>query len=344
MSELVDALGIPFATTPCAKGLVSEEHPLSLRTAGMAASWWARRYTQGGIDCCVVLGTDLDDVSILGTPLVSPGGFLAHVDRDASVLGRSVTTSLGVVADVGSFAASLTKHFARTGGPVVRGRALADVEHAQSPFDAPDFTRDDAQKVAPHRVIADLEAVAPPTTRFVTDIGEHMLFGLHYLTARDPGAFTIHLGLGSMGSGIGSAIGQALGDRSRPVCCICGDGGMAMYGMEVLTAVQHRLPILFAVFNDARYNMVYHGYKQTFAREAPWSTPMIDFTAWAASLGMRSARVERPNEIGVDHFMALRDGPMLLDIRQDAAIRIRGEGRVEAIRQMSMLHAEGQST
>ena len=69
-----------------------------------------------------------------------------------------------------------------------------------------------------------------------TDIGEHMLFSLHDLTAHAPDTFQIQLNLGSMGSGIAGAIGLALADRSRPVVCICGDGGMQMLGMEALVA------------------------------------------------------------------------------------------------------------
>lgn len=343
MEALVTALGVPFMTTPRAKGLVSEDHPLSLRNAGMAASYWARRYCGAGVDACLVLGTDLDDVSILGTPPIARGGFLAHVDLDATVIGRTVPTTLGVVVDVGAFAAAMIDRARTTQaqlGPSDRGLTLAAEVRAQSAYDVADFETDDAKVIRPHRVIADLQAAAPPGTRFVTDIGEHMLFALHYLTARGPDDFTIHLGLGSMGSGIGSAIGQALGNQSMgvttPVCCVCGDGGMAMVGMEVLTAVQHHLPVMFAVFNDARYNMVYHGYSQTFGREAPWSTPHVDFVSWAQSLGATGVRIDHPDQIGPEHFAMLQNGPVVLDIRQDPSIRIKGEGRTEAIKQMSM--------
>ncbi|HEX5034176.1 MAG TPA: thiamine pyrophosphate-binding protein, partial [bacterium] len=59
VARLVDALQVPFVTTPRAKGIVSERHPCSLRNGGMAASMWARRYTALGVDVALVLGTDL---------------------------------------------------------------------------------------------------------------------------------------------------------------------------------------------------------------------------------------------------------------------------------------------
>jgi acetolactate synthase-1/2/3 large subunit len=206
-----------------------------------------------------------------------------------------------------------------------------------SPFDNADFRRDDAPHLAPHRAVHDLETAAGETATFVSDIGEHMLFGLHYLTALGPRSFVVHLGLGSMGSGVSSAIGHALGNPHRRVVCICGDGSMQVAGSELLVALKHRLPIVYAVFNDARYNMVYHGYRQQFGAEAPWDTPWVDFVAWAGSMGIPGARIEHPGEITAELLDRLTaDGrPAVLDIRHDPAVRIRGAGRVESLKQMA---------
>ncbi|WP_275937656.1 thiamine pyrophosphate-dependent enzyme [Nannocystis exedens] len=196
-----------------------------------------------------------------------------------------------MVAELVDFARQLREHVEREGLRSPRGRALADQLRATSPFDVPEFADDDRPQLAPHRAIADLERAAGPDARFVWDIGEHMLFALHYLTARRPDAFTLHLGFGSMASGIAGAIGQAIGDPSRRVVCICGDGGMQMAGMELLVAARERLPIVYAVFNEARYNMVHHGTQQLYGRAVGWETPWIDFEAWARSFGVAGAGI-----------------------------------------------------
>jgi acetolactate synthase-1/2/3 large subunit len=195
----------------------------------------------------------------------------------------------------------------------------------------------------PHRAVADLQAAAGPDARFVTDIGEHMLFGLHYLTADRPDTFSIQLGLGSMGSGICSAIGLALGDPSRRVVCICGDGGMQMVGMEVLVAAREKLPVVFAVFNDARYNMVYHGFKALTGHAPAWETPWVDFVMWARSMGIKALRVNHPGELTAARLDRLTDGggPIVLDMRIDRNVRLKGAGRVEALRHMSVVRSEG---
>ena len=334
--RLLGVLNVPFMTTPQAKGLISEEHPRSLRHGGLAASWWARRYTGAGVDAALVLGTDLDDSSVATTLPIAPGGALVHVDLDPSVFHRNFPAETAVIADVGAFADALYDVVTREGRRNRHGAALTREVRRRSPFDEPGFASDGAQVIAPHRAIADLQAAAGEGARFVSDIGEHMLFALHYLTARERDAFTIHLGLGSMASGICSAIGLALGDPSRRVVCICGDGGMQMAGMEALVAVEHRLPIVYAVFNDARYNMVYHGYRQLYAQEASWRSPWVDFVQWGRSLGMAGMRVDRPGEITskvLDELTA--HGPAVLDIRIDREVRIRGAGRNEVLGQMS---------
>lgn len=338
LEKVLDALEVPFMTTPQAKGVVSEEHPFSLRHGGLAASWWTRRYTQMRPDVTLAIGTDLDDCATGPTPPISGGrgGRLIHVDLDATVFHRNFKVDLPILADVGCFLRQLYDLVVARGIKSSRGAKIAQELRASSPFDAPDFREDSSPIIAPHRAIADLERAAKGA-RFVTDIGEHMLFALHYLTSTGPDMFTIHLGLGSMASGIASAIGQAIGDPNRLVVCICGDGGMQMAGMEMLVAARQRLRIVYAVFNDARYNMVYHGMKQLYGEGAGWETPWVDFVMWARSFGVAGARIERPGQITAELLAELtQDGPAVLDVRIDRERRIHGAGRVESLSHMSL--------
>ncbi len=339
LRHLVDVLDVPFVTTPRAKGLVSELHPRSLRNGGMAASLWARRYTSEPVDVALVLGTDLDDTSMGPTPYVGVGGRLIHVDINSAVFNRNVPTALGINADVGHFAKDLYEVVVRAGGRNGHARQLIQEVRAESPFDVAGFRQEDCDPITPHRAIADLELAAGKSARFITDIGEHMLFALHYLTAEGPDEFQIQLNLGSMGSGIAGATGLALADPSRRVVCICGDGGMQMAGMEVLTSLKERLPVVYAVFNDSRYNMVHHGMKQIFGDADPYDTLPVDFAAWARSMNIPSAIITQSGQItrGLLDDLQMEGGPTILDIRIDKDVRIRGGGRVEALQHMSML-------
>jgi acetolactate synthase-1/2/3 large subunit len=337
LRRLVDAFDVPFVTTPQAKGIVSEQHPRSLRHGGLGASMWAREYTERGVDVALVLGSDLDDCAVGMTRYVREGGRLIHVDLDPSVFHRNVPAALGVVADVGSFARQLYQHVTRHGllnGQIVH--ELRDIKR-KSPFDHGTFQLDASTPIAPHRAIADLEAACGQGAMYITDIGEHMLFALHYLTSPGPDHFHIQLNLGSMGSGVCGSIGLALARPGQRVVCICGDGSMQMSGMELLVAVRERLPIVYAVFNDARYNMVHHGYKQVYGREQAWDSPWVDFAAWARAMGIPALTVHHAEQIRETSLsrLAAWGGPVLLDIRIDREVRLRSAGRNEALIHMS---------
>ncbi len=337
--QLVDMLNVPFVTTPRAKGVVSEEHPRSLRNGGMAASLWARRYTAKPVDAALVLGSDLDDTSVGATPYVGAGGRLIHVDLDPRVFNRNLPTTLGITADLATFARELYQVVSGLGSKNPRTSSLMREARAVSPYDEAEFETDGGSLIPPHRAIADLARAVEDDARFVTDIGEHMLFALHYLTARGPLDFNIQLNLGSMGSGIAGALGLALADPTRQVVCIAGDGGMQMSGMEILTCKKLRLPVLYAVFNDSRYNMVHHGMRQIFGQTGDHGMPQVDFAAWAASMGVPARTIHAAGEIDRELLAELsrHGGPVLLDIRIDPEVRLRAGGRVEALQHMSML-------
>ena len=275
--------------------------------------------------------------SIGPTRYVAPDGKLVHVDLDARVFHRNLPTTLGVVSDVETFADAMRQHWSAEGlwhGNA--GREVRRLKLATKPYDVPAGWSPEGT-IAPHRAILDLEA-AVPDAMFCSDIGEHMLFALHYLTARGPDAFHIQLSLGSMGSGIATAIGLALGSPGKRVVCIAGDGCMQMMGSEVLVAVREKLPIVFAVFNDGRYNMVHHGMKQLYGRTRAWDGGgEIDFAKWAEAFGIRSARIEQAGDIDQTRIEELLapGGPVVLDIRIDREVRLKGAGRVESLQQMS---------
>jgi acetolactate synthase-1/2/3 large subunit len=330
MAQLVNHLGIPTVTTAQAKGIVSENFIMSLRHCGLAASNWIRKYIETKPDVVLVLGTDLDDCAVGITEFIGPDTKLIHVDLNPNVINRKYKATIGLVADIKDFANVLLLQ----PGIAWQYHLIANIKNT-APFAVPEFYNDNSEPITPHRALGDLERNTIDDTRFVTDIGEHMLFCLHYLTS-DPDCFSIDLGLGSMGSGICQSIGMTLGD-GRPTIVVCGDGGMQMHGMEILTAIRHNLPMIFAVFNDARYNMVYHGFKFSFGREEHLGqTDYIDFVKFAGALGIKGYVIDKPGQINKqlisEAFKSNR--PVILDIRIDKSVRIAGAGRVEVLKHM----------
>lgn len=339
VKQLIEVTGMPFVTTPQAKGVIEEDHALSLRNGGLAASWWARRYVNEGhdIDVCLALGTDLDDCATGPTRYIKTNTKLIHVDHDAGIFNRNFKTHRALKTDLSVFINQLSSVIAKPFRNETWATTLSNIK-SQSPFDFSNFQSDEAMTITPHRAVSDLQAAMPRGTRYITDIGEHMLFALHYLTIKEDDSFYMHLNLGSMGSGIAGAIGLAVGDPTKPVVCICGDGGMHMVGMEILVAKKLNLPIVYAIFNDGRYNMVYHGFRALYGYTHEWDTPLIDFSTWAASCGVNAFVIRHPGDITqrMMNSCLQQTQPIVLDIRIDKDTRISGAGRNEHLQHMSV--------
>lgn len=328
VTSMINRLTIPFVTTPQGKGIVSERNPFSLGHGGLGASQLIRKYVETSPDVVLALGTDLDDCAVGTTEYIGKDTKLIHIDLNERVFNRRYKTELSIVADI----KDIVPLIERTSSTSYDIKKIKN----SSPFDVPYFESDTSLPIAPHRVLADLQSACPIGTRFVTDIGEHMLFCLHYLTIENAKDFSIDLGLGSMGSGICQSIGMCLGDK-RPTICICGDGCFQMHGMEILTAIKNKLPLILAVFNDARYNMVVRGYKYLFGiEEQPGLTDYIDFVKLAESIGIAGHLIKNPGQINSEFMTNLFSAgkPAILDIRIDKNVAIKGAGRLEALKHM----------
>jgi acetolactate synthase-1/2/3 large subunit len=158
---------------------------------------------------------------------------------------------------------------------------------------------------------------------------------LHYLRVDSPSRFHAMAGFGSMGSGIGAAIGIKVARPDQTVVAICGDGGLAMYAGEILTCAENGIGVIFAVFNDGCWNMIEHGFRTVYGRLPP-SMPsrVADLAAVARGFGALATTIEKPEQLRSDALRELaRAGqPVVLDIRIDASESFTAEGRAAAIR------------
>jgi acetolactate synthase-1/2/3 large subunit len=184
----------------------------------------------------------------------------------------------------------------------------------------------------------------PPSTRFLADAGNSMMWAPHYLQLPSRradggrgGAETRHDTFGSerrarpsnwlrlalefapMGWAIGAAIGIARGSAHGPVVCITGDGSYLMCGQEITTAVQEKLPVIFVILNDHVYGMVMHGQRLAGAEPIGYELPNVDFKKMAESVGVPGHVIESPADFDAIDFPAMlaRRGPTVLDVRVD---------------------------
>lgn len=319
LCAVAERFACPVATTPKAKGVFSETHPLSLGVLGLGGHRSARRYLDSGVDVVLAIGTSLGDMATDGfAPALQATRALIHVDIDARQLGKSYSPTHAIVASASELLGGLAERRSEL-GLIKRPLPTGIDRHALA-------SSTKADRIAPHDAILELQALLPRDTIYTVDSGEHFLYATHYLETAHPDAFIVMTGLGSMGQSIGAAIGAQLAHPGRSVAAICGDGCFAMNAFEIATAVQERLPIRVFVFNDERLGMVENGHQNVYGRRPRYSTGPLDICSIARGLGAATMRVDGKNQF--DPMMFTAPGPVVIDVQIDPDIMIPKVDRV----------------
>jgi thiamine pyrophosphate-dependent acetolactate synthase large subunit-like protein len=117
-----------------------------------------------------------------------------------------------------------------------------------------------------------------------------------------------------MGYALPAAIGAAFAHPQRKVIGLAGDASFLMSSSDLVTLVQHRLPVVIGVHHDGRIGMI--NYMQTIAGREPYATEIgdVDYAAMAEAAGLKGIRVDDPDRIGAAWDEALSEsGPVLIE-------------------------------
>jgi len=248
---------------------------------------------------------------------------MIQVDIDPSQFGRNYRIDLALEADAGDVMRALRT---RLTGCSPWDRPLHGVRYLE-----PEKLEKDRSPLAPARILRVLQEEMPPSTVYTSDIGEHLLFALHYLRLSYPDQFIASYALGSMGSGICAAIGAKLAAPERNVVAICGDYGFQMYGMDLNTCVQERLGVVFVVMNDDRMRMVEAGIERIYGRTLPMHGPHVNFADLARAHGAQGFVATTVEELRAASRCTRPDVPTVIDVRVDPTSTFPMNSRVQEI-------------
>ena len=330
--ELAQLLHVPVATSPKAKGIFPESHPLALGVLGFAGTPKAKEYIiDNEVDVMLGVGTSFNEMMTSGwDERIGPVQHLIHIDIDAEKIGKNYSASVGLVGDARMNLKELSKAIVdersqrgvridvnSAAGRHIRRRA--DQPPENETFD----TR--GQLYHPQKLVQDVQAAFPYDTIYFADIGTSMAWAIRHMTIDRPYSFYVALGFGSMGYAVAAPIGARLAMPERTVVAMVGDGSFLMNGFEVATAVNHNIPVVWVVFNNAMLGMVYHG-RRLFKKPIPDGIPSrfnrVDFAMVAKGLGARGIHIDKENPITpklAQKIIASRQ-PTVLDVWIDEEI------------------------
>jgi len=323
LTRLAELLQAPVATTPKAKGIFPEDHELSLGVFGFAGHRWAESYLLSDrVDVLVAIGTSLGELQTNAWDRsLLPSRAFIQIDIDPYEIGKNYPVDIGLVGDanatlreIADLAEDLLGGRPRERGPIWEIR-----EEAPRYVSVERLSRD-ASPMKPQLLVQEMRAVLPDDALLFVDSGNSVSWAVHYYEVRRPNTFFVNMGLASMGHATAAAIGGKLAAPDKPVVALVGDAAFAMSGMEVHTAVDHGIPVVWVVLNDGGHGMVYHGEKMLLGHDlgaCHFRVP-LDIAGLAMAMGAGSYRVET-----LDAFRSaleealLRDEPCVIDARID---------------------------
>ncbi|HVH42802.1 MAG TPA: thiamine pyrophosphate-binding protein [Labilithrix sp.] len=327
--ELAERLQIPVMTTPKAKGVFPENHPLSLGVFGWGGHPSTSDYLTGGVDVLMAIGSSLGESATDNwSPLLAPSKHFIQLDAEAQRIGRSYPITVGIVDTVESAIPKLLERI----DTKPRARKTFGIKRHE-PGDV--VLTGSEGRIAPQRALWELQQALPKGTVYTSDIGAHMFFALHHLEIKDPRGFMTMLGLASMGSGIGAAVGIKVAQPNVPVVSICGDGCFSMGLGDVATAAIEGIPMIVAVMNDERYGMVEIGHNVLYGRSPSFPAGPMSVSHLAQGIGAHAEIIEKPGQIlDLDLLSMAQHRPLVLDIRIDRSVHL-NKARLEFLKEMA---------
>ncbi len=321
--ELAERLQWMVATTPRGKGGFPETHPLSLGVYGLAGHERAIMYLHSKEwDVLLVIGSSLGESGTCNwdEQLVNEKR-LIHIDYDAKVFGRGFTPYRTITGHIEPILSLLIEKLgARPPLATTFTQEIAAAAEEMSPSFDEGSQKSTENSLKTRDIIRRIGECAPEGTKYYVDIGELMTYAIQELTMRPGFDFDINIHFGGMGSGITSSIGAKLAEPERPVVCITGDGCFFMHGMEILTAKEAKIPLLFIVVNNARLGMVYHGHMLQYQRcPSEFSQERINLAEVARSLGIEAHQVSRISDITKEQMLqwTQRGMPVFIEVVVD---------------------------
>ncbi len=322
---LAELLPARVATTPRAKGSFPENHPLSLGVMGIAGHRAAKNaLLSDDVDVLMTIGASLNETTTLNWhPNFRPSDALIQLDISVDRIARNYPVDIPLVGDAQTIGIELIYHIHRLLRDGEQPRSLwRDAEplvHDDLFYDEPELRRSDATPVTPQRWRVDLCEVLPHDAIVFSDIGGHMLFNVHDLQIRDDQRFLLNLGFGSMGHGTAAPIGAALAAPERPIVAIIGDACFAMTGMELLTAHEYGLRVIWIVENNQMHGITWFGSQLVGERQpmhAVRNRKPVDIAGIARAMGLRADVVERPGQMQTALREALAEpGSSVIEVR-----------------------------
>lgn len=314
LAERIDA---PLGCSLMGLSAVPADHPRFLGMQGMHGHY-ASSIAEDEADLVIALGARFSDRATGNKSRFSKNFRIIHIDIDGAELNKNIPAELSIRGDISDAAKRLTAMAEEKKRPQwaeriaeLRAEEKRRTEAALKPV---------TNTLSPYDIIDVISAGAEEDSVVVTDVGQHQMWTAQRYPLKKPRTFLTSGGLGTMGYGLGAAIGAAAATGKKTIL-ITGDGSFGMNLNELATAVSQDLPIIILVMNNGVLGMVRQW--QTLFFDKHYSNTTLerktDFVKLAEAFGARGGRASNMEELKKLAEEAFRcDRPFLMDCAVDS--------------------------
>lgn len=329
LTKLQEAAHLPVAHTTMGKGVVSDEHPLSVGLIGnvmghRSVGHYSRELVERS-DAILLVGTRTNQNGTDSWSLFPKNADIIHIDIDGQEIGRTYEPTVRILGDAKLALDDLVLSLQKL-NLSKREQARAIVEDDIAKFRKKHFAdtiglrNSDAVPIRPERIMNELNGVVDENSIVVADASYSSVWITALLEAAGaPQRFITPRGLAGLGWGYPMALGAKLARPNSDVYCVAGDGGFGHCWSELETATRERTKVVLIVLNNSVLGYQKDAETVKFGRyTSACHFQLVDHASIAEACGVRAFRVENPDELAVALNKAREyDGPVLIDVLCD---------------------------
>lgn len=309
LAEKIDA---PIGCTMMGISTVPSSNPRWLGMEGMHGHY-ASSIAQNEADLIITAGCRFSDRGTGNTAKYARNAKIIHMDIDASELCKNIPVELGMTGSMKEILQKLAEKLPQQTHADWMAR-VAELQEKTRELEA-----QDPDELTPFTAIDALAEAADKETIVATDVGQHQMWVAQHYPFETPRTFISSGGLGTMGFGLGAAIGAATATGKKTIL-VTGDGSFGMNLNELATAVSNQTPVVVFIMNNGVLGMVRQW--QTLFFDKHYSNTTLerktDFVKLAEAFGMPGYRAMNMAELKEVLPKAFAEkGPVLVDCAID---------------------------
>ncbi len=309
--KLAERIDAPIGCSLMGLSGVPSDHPRFLGMQGMHGHY-ASSMAMHTADCIISLGVRFNDRVTGNREKFATTAQIIHMDVDGAEFAKTVNPAIALRGDVKLTLAKLL--------PALEEKKRPAWQEKVEEFRVAEQVNEDVRDgMTPRNVLSLLNTFLDADTPIATDVGQHQMWTAQSAKFAHTRRFVSSGGLGTMGFGIGAAIGAAIGTGKRTVL-VTGDGSFGMCLQELATAVSGKVPLVILLLNNGVLGMVRQW--QTLFFEKHYSNTVLnrktDFVALTKAFGADGCRADSLAELEAALQKAFAaDGPFLIDCTID---------------------------